>query len=58
MAAPEPKTPPAPWRPSEEDLRRRRSRSLALGLALGALALLFFIVTIAKLGGNVFNRAL
>ena len=43
---------------TEEQRRRRRSRSLALGLVLGALVLLFYIVTIAKLGPNVFNRPL
>ncbi len=43
---------------TEEQRRRRRSRSMALGLVLGALVLLFYIVTIAKLGPNVFNRPL
>ncbi|WP_293859373.1 hypothetical protein [uncultured Alsobacter sp.] len=41
-----------------DEERRRRSRSNALGLVLGALAILFFVVTIAKLGGNVLNRPL
>jgi hypothetical protein len=41
---------------TEEEARRRRSRSNALGLILAALAILFFVITIAKLGGNVFNR--
>ncbi len=44
-----------------EDLLRRkrqRARSLALGLGLTALAVLFFLVTIVRLGSNVFNRAL
>lgn len=36
-----------------EEQKRRRSRSLALGLALGALVLLFYVVTIAKLGPGV-----
>jgi hypothetical protein len=43
---------------TDEELRRRRSRSVALALVLGALAILFFVVTIAKLGGNVLNRPL
>ncbi|MHB2166974.1 hypothetical protein [Alsobacter sp. R-9] len=43
---------------TEEEQKRRRSRSIALGLVLGALAVLFFVVTIAKLGGNVLNRPL
>jgi hypothetical protein len=41
-----------------EELRKRRSRSVALALVLGALAILFFVVTIAKIGGNVVNRPL
>ncbi len=38
--------------------RRQRSRSIAIGLALGALVFLFYIATIVRLGGNVANRAL
>ncbi|MGB5950064.1 MAG: hypothetical protein WBG82_12145 [Parvibaculum sp.] len=45
---------PRQW--SEEQLKRRRQRSVALALVLGALVTLFFIVTIAKLGGNVAKR--
>lgn len=41
-----------------EEEKRRRSRSLALGLVLGGLAILFFVITLAKLGGNVLNRPL
>ena len=41
-----------------EELARQKSRSRALGLVLGALVVLFFVVTIAKLGGNVLNRPL
>jgi hypothetical protein len=36
--------------------QRQRMRSLALALALGALVALFYIATIVRLGGNVFNR--
>ncbi|HVZ14677.1 MAG TPA: hypothetical protein VG894_09485 [Bauldia sp.] len=36
-----------------EELKRRRSRSVAIALALGALVLLFYIVTIVKIGGNL-----
>ncbi|MCX5512384.1 hypothetical protein C3941_09970 [Kaistia algarum] len=39
-------------------LRRRRARSIAIGLALGALVILFWAVTIVRLGGNVVNRSL
>jgi hypothetical protein len=45
-----------PGKLTPEELARQKSRSRALGLVLGALAVLFFAVTIAKLGGNVFNR--
>jgi hypothetical protein len=41
---------------SEADAKRRRSRSIAIGLALGFLVLLFYAVTIAKLGPQVLNR--
>ncbi|MQT13901.1 hypothetical protein [Segnochrobactrum spirostomi] len=37
-------------------LRRRRARSLAIALVLGGLVILFYVVTIVKLGGNVLNR--
>jgi len=41
---------------SDADAKRRRSRSIAIGLALGFLVLLFYAVTIAKLGPQVLNR--
>ena len=40
------------------DMKRRRSRSIAIAVALGALALLFYVVTMAKLGPQIFNRSL
>jgi hypothetical protein len=46
--------PPLRW--TEEQLKRRRQRNLALALVLGALVVLFFVVTVAKLGGNVAER--
>jgi len=36
--------------------RRRRMRSLAIAWTLAALVVLFFIVTIVRLGGNVAER--
>jgi hypothetical protein len=46
---------PAPiLTPAQE--RRRRNRSVAIGLALGFLVLLFYAVTLAKLGPQVLNR--
>ena len=41
-----------------EDLARRRKRALAMALVLAALAALFFITTIVRLGGAVGQRAL
>jgi len=43
---------------TDEQKRRRRARSIAIALALGALALLFYAVTIVKLGPGVLNRPL
>jgi hypothetical protein len=43
---------------TEQQKRRRRARSIAIGLTLGALVLLFYIVTIVKLGPGVLNRPL
>jgi ferric-dicitrate binding protein FerR (iron transport regulator) len=43
-------------RPEEQE-RRRRNRSIAIALALAAMAVLFFITTIVRLGGNVADRA-
>lgn len=39
-----------------ERVRRQRGRSVAIAWALIALAALFFIVTMVRLGGNVANR--
>jgi hypothetical protein len=42
---------------TEEQKRSRRARSIALALALGALVLLFYIVTLVK-GPAALNRPL
>ena len=39
-----------------DDVRRRRSRSIAIALALGALAVLFYALTVVKLGPQLLNR--
>ena len=39
-----------------ERKRRQRKRSLAIAWILSGLAILFFIVTIVRLGGNVAVR--
>jgi len=33
-------------------------RSIAIALALAVLAVLFYVATLVRLGGNVFNRPL
>jgi hypothetical protein len=48
----------APAVPAEEANRRQRLRSLAIAWALFALAVMFFLVTIVRLGSNVANRPL
>jgi len=42
---------------TDEQKRSRRSRSIAIALALGALVVLFYIVTLVK-GPAVLNRPL
>jgi high-affinity K+ transport system ATPase subunit B len=41
---------------TEEEKRRQRVRSIAIAFALATLAVIFFLVTIVRLGGHVFNR--
>ena len=43
---------------TEEQKRRRRARSIAIALSLGALVLLFYAVTVVKLGPGILNRPL
>jgi hypothetical protein len=43
---------------TEKQKRRRNARSVAIALSLGALVLLFYVVTIVKLGPGVLNRPL
>jgi len=42
---------------SEQQKRTRRARSIAIALALGALVILFYVVTLVK-GPAVLNRPL
>ncbi len=42
---------------TEQQRRARRARSIAIGLALGALVILFYIVTLVK-GPGVLDRPL
>ena len=41
---------------TEQQLRARRSRSIAIALALGAFVVLIFLVTLVRLGSGVFDR--
>lgn len=45
-------------RDDEETRRRQRMRSIAIGLALAALVVLFYVATLVRLGGNALNRPL
>lgn len=49
---------PAPRGDEAELAARRRRRSVVLGLVLAGVVLVFYVLTIVKLGPNVFNRAL
>ena len=41
---------------TEQQLRARRARSIAIALALGAFVILIFLVTIVRLGSSVQTR--
>jgi hypothetical protein len=41
---------------TEQQLRARRNRSIAIALALGAFVVVIFLVTVVRLGGNVLTR--
>ncbi len=43
---------------TDEDLRRRRRKSIAIALILAGMVVLFYIVTLVRLGGNVADRAI
>jgi hypothetical protein len=45
-------------RPTEEQRRRQRARSIAIAIALAVLVVLFYVVTIVKLGPGVVDRPL
>jgi hypothetical protein len=52
----DPKFQVRPLTPEEE--KARRKRSIAIALTLGALVILFFVLTIAKLGPQILERPL
>jgi hypothetical protein len=41
---------------TEQQLRARRARSVAIALALGAFVVLIFLVTLVRLGSGVLTR--
>jgi thiol:disulfide interchange protein len=43
---------------TDEQKRRRRARSVAIASVLGFLVILFYVVTIVKMGPAVLNRPL
>lgn len=43
---------------NEEELKKRRRRSVVIALMLVGFALLFYAITIFRLGGHVFDRPL
>lgn len=44
--------------PTEEQRRRQRARSIAIAVALVGLVVLFYLVTIVKLGPGILDRPL
>ena len=40
----------------DQDAARRRKRNIALGVVLGALVVLFYVITIVHMGGDVAKR--
>jgi len=49
---------PEPLVATRDALKSRRQRNLAIGIAVGFFALLFYVVTIAKLGPGHLPRPL
>ncbi len=43
---------------TEAQRKARRSRSLAIGIALGVLVIVFYVATIAKFGPAILDRAM
>ncbi|WP_171022075.1 MULTISPECIES: hypothetical protein [Cohaesibacter] len=41
---------------TEDQKKRRNKRSLAIALSLGALVVLFYSITLVKMGAEVLNR--
>lgn len=43
---------------TDEDLKRRRRKSIAIALILAGMVVLFYVITLVRLGGNVADRAI
>lgn len=43
---------------SEQQKRARKSRNVAIGIALAVFVIILYVGTWAKFGANLFNRAL
>ncbi|KZK85158.1 hypothetical protein PsW64_00257 [Pseudovibrio sp. W64] len=43
---------------SEEQVKTRRGRSVALAVTLGVLVAMFYVITIVKLGPGIMDRPL
>jgi hypothetical protein len=41
---------------TERQRKARRNRSIAIGIALGALVIIFYVATIVKFGPSILNR--
>lgn len=42
--------------PISEEHKKKRGRNIALALVLGAMVVLFFTVTVVRIGGNIVDR--
>lgn len=47
---------PSQTRWTAGELKKRRARAVAMAVALGIIVLIFYVVTIAKLGPQIMNR--
>lgn len=44
--------------PDDAEVKQRKRRSVMIALGLAAMAVMFFLITVLKLGGNIANRPL
>ncbi|CDP51606.1 hypothetical protein [Paradevosia shaoguanensis] len=47
-----------PLTPEQLEMARRRKRAVALGVVLGLVVVLFYVLTVFKMGPAIFNRDL